>query len=536
MVQKVEASQTTPTNQNTIKSRYSMLQADRESFLARGRESAEITIPFILPREGHSSSRTFSTPYQSVGARGVNNLASKLLMALLPPNSPFFRLTIDDFDLQELVGPNQRGAVEEGLGKIERAAMQEIEARAIRVPVYEALRQLIVTGNALVFLPKKGGMRVFKIDRYVVKRDAMGNVLEIITKENLSPLMLPDEIKDRVAVDYNSTVNTKNYELYTCVKRVPKGWEVRQEVDGYELESSRGSYNEDKNPFIPLRFTKLDSEDYGRGYVEEYIGDIKSLEALTRALVEGSAAASKVLFLVRPNGTTKLRTLAESPNGAIVQGDANDVSTLQLDKFNDFRVASDVARTIQERLSFAFLLNSAVQRNAERVTAEEIRYAAQELEMALGGVYSVLSQEFQVPLVKLLLGRMEEEKKMPKFPKETLKPQIVTGIEALGRGQDLNKLSTFLQYMQPLGPQAIAQELNVPDYIDRLGASLGIDTDGLIKTQEQKMMEMQRSQQMQQDQLMDQTMSKVAERAVGNPEMIKSVQKYAEQQQQEGQT
>jgi len=90
--------------------------------------------------------------------------------------------------------------------------------------------------------------------------------------------------------------------------------------------------------------------------------------------------------------------------------------------------------------------------------------------------------------------------------------------------------------MQPLGPQAIAQELNVPDYIDRLGASLGIDTDGLIKTQEQKMMEMQRSQQMQQDQLMDQTMSKVAERAVGNPEMIKSVQKYAEQQQQEGQT
>ena len=47
-------------------------------------------------------------------------------------------------------------------------------------------------------------------------------------------------------------------------------------------------------------------------------------------------------------------------------------------------------------------------RSAERVTAEEVRYMAQELETALGGVYSILSQEFQYPFVNLLLGRMEQ--------------------------------------------------------------------------------------------------------------------------------
>ena len=186
------------------------------------------------------------------------------------------------------------------------------------------------------------------------------------------------------------------------------------------------------------------------GYVEEYIGDLRSLEALTRAIVEGSAASSKVLFLVRPNGTTKQATLAQAPNGAIVQGDANDVTTLQVQKYNDFRVAQETALRITERLQFAFLLNSAVQRNAERVTAEEVRYMAQELETALGGVYSILSQEFQLPLVKLLLARLERTGKMPKMPKDAVKPQIVTGIEALGRGQDLNKLSQFLQMLQPL--------------------------------------------------------------------------------------
>ena len=528
----VKEDQVIPTG--SIKSRYNLGYAERNPFLERAREAAEITIPSLLPREGHSSANFFKQPFQSVGARGVNNLASKLLLALLPPNSPFFRLTIDDFDLENLVGPNQRGAVEEGLARIERSAMGEIEAKAIRVPVFEALKHLIVTGNALVYMPKDGGMRVFRLDRYVVKRDAMGNVLEIITVESLSPLMLPEEVRSKVTTP-NEDYGQKNYDLYTCVKKTESGWEVRQEVEGQEIESSYGTYEEDKNPFIPLRFTRIDSEDYGRGFVEEYIGDLKSLEALTRSIVEGSASAAKVLFMVRPNGTTKLRSLAESPNGAIVQGAAEDVSVLQVNKFNDFRVAQEVARQIQERISYAFLLNSAVQRQAERVTAEEIRFAAQELEMALGGVYSVLSQEFQVPLVNLLLNRLEQQKKMPKFPKDSLKPQIVTGIEALGRGQDLNKLATFLQYLQPLGPQVLGQELNVTDYLDRLGASLGIDTNGLIKSQEQKQQEMMQAQQQQQAQMQSQMMGKMAERAVSNPEIVKQVSESLKQNQQQQQ-
>ena len=42
---------------------------------------------------------------------------------------------------------------------------------------------------------------------------------------------------------------------------------------------------------------------------------------------------------------------------------------------------------------------------------------AQELETALGGVYSILSQEFQMPLVKLILNNLQSQGKMPKMPK-----------------------------------------------------------------------------------------------------------------------
>ena len=490
----------------TVAKRYSQLDGERDTFLERGREAARLTIPTLLPEEGHSSSSIYATPYQGIGARGVNNLASKLLLALLPPNSPFFRLTIDDFDLQQIAGDN-RGQVEEGLARIERAAMSEIEGKSIRVPVFEALKLLIVTGNALVYMPKEGGMKVFRPDRYVVKRDTMGNVLEIITKESVSAVTLPEEVRNMIPQPENSHKTgspVKNYDLYTCLVATGKGYKTHQEVAGMDIPSSHGTFKKETNPFIPLRFIRIDGEDYGRGFIEEYIGDLRSLEALTKAIVQGSAASAKVLFLVRPNGTTKTKDLAAAPNGAFLQGDSNDVSTLQVQKAADFRVSLETMRMINDRLASAFLLNSSVQRTAERVTAEEVRFMAQELETALGGVYSILSQEFQLPLINLLLNSLQKQGKMPKMPKDSVKPTVVTGIEALGRGQDLNKLAAFLQYLQPLGPEIIQSEMNLGDYIDRLAASLGIDTSGLIKSDEQKQQEQMMQQQMMQQQMLEQ--------------------------------
>ena len=532
-----------------LASMYQACFGERESYLQRARDCAKLTIPTLIKDSGDSHSTIYETPFQSIGARGVNHLSSKLLLTLLPPNSPFFRLTVDDFDIEQLVGPEQRGPVEEGLAKVERSAMQEVETLALRVPMFEALKHLIVTGNCLLYMPDEGGMRVFHLDRYVVKRDPMGNLLYVITKENLNAKTLTKEAREAIGLpppeEAGRETPEKPYELYTYVCDKGSYWHIHQEIGRVPIPDSYGKYPKDKNPFIPLRFSRVDGESYGRGLVEEYMGDLRSLEALTQAIVEGSAAASKVLFLVRPNGTTRINTLAKSPNGAIVQGDVNDVSTLQLQKSQDFRIALDTITQVRDRLSFAFLLNSSVQRNAERVTAEEVRFMAQELESALGGVYSVLSQEFQLPLVNLLLQRLVKSKKMPKFPKDTVKPQIVTGIEALGRGQDLNKLSQFLQYLGPLGPEAIMQNLNLDDYIDRLGASLGIDTGGLIKTPEQKQMEAQQAQE-QQQQMMEQQFQQglvtqavpnltkgMADGANQNPEMVQELIQAVTQGQQQ---
>ena len=74
---------------------YDKLTTDRDPYTQRAEKCATYTIPMLFPKESDDGGTNYTTPYNSVGARGLNNLASKLLLALLPPNQPFFRLGLD---------------------------------------------------------------------------------------------------------------------------------------------------------------------------------------------------------------------------------------------------------------------------------------------------------------------------------------------------------------------------------------------------------------------------------------------------------
>lgn len=503
----------------TAKALYQKLETYRRPYLDRARKAAELTIPSLIPKEGSNGGTAYATPYQGVGARGVNHLTAKLLLALLPPNSPFFRLAVSD---QALVALTQqegmRAEVEAALGSVERSVMGFIESSNIRPTTSEALKHLIVAGNALLFLPPEGGMRLYPLSSYVVRRDSVGNVLDIVASEKVAIGALPEEIRSKIKDAGKKSPETQ-VDIYTHITRSVKGdqWESYQEVNGEIVKGTENTYPMDKTPWIALRYTKIDGEHYGRGFVEEILGDLITLEALTQAIAEGSAISAKVVFLVNPNGVTKAHRLSKAENGSFVEGDIQDVEALQVQKSSDLRVAQDMIAVITERLSFSFLLNSAIQRNGERVTAEEVRWMASELEDTLGGIYSILSQEFQLPLVRRLMNQMTAQKMIPDLPKEALQPTITTGMEALGRGHDLNRLNAFMQQLAPLG-SAVQQYLNVGDYITRIGTALGLDMKGLVRSEEEV------QQQIQQQQMMQMAQS-------ATPNMVKAVADGVQSQQ-----
>ena len=472
------------TDKYSLKTRWVKLDGARSSVIDRAKQCSELTIPSLLVDATHTEETSLPTPYQSLGARAVNNLASKLLLSLLPPNAPFFRFVPDKLAMMELEesSPGSMAEVQERLADLERGLSAQIEREALRVPVFEALKLLVATGNALLYRDKNEGTRVFNMNSYVVKRSPEGIVKEIMTRERVRQDDLPEGLDTTGAED-------KDIDLFTSIKWNGKRYDVFQEALDQEIPGTRGTYTKKNLPYMPLRWTAIHNEDYGRGLVEQYIGDLRSLEALSMSIVEASAAAAKVLFFVDPVGSTQISTVAKAQSGAIVKGRAADVSTLQMDKSHDLNIAYQTMNDIQRRLASAFLLNESARRDAERVTAEEVRLMAGELEDALGGIYSILTQELQLPLIKLMMITSKI-----KFPEGLVEPIIVTGVEALGRGHDYNKLVQFAQTLQQLlGPEIFAQYTNVSAVIEQIGTSLGIETDGIIKSQEQIQMEQQQA-------------------------------------------
>ena len=482
---------------------YNKLSADRSQFLDTAVTCSELTLPYLISDDLSSkyNHRSLTQPWQSVGAKAVVTLAAKLMLALLPPQTTFFKLQVRDDKIGEEFTAEQRSEIDLAFSKMERMVMDVIAASSDRVVVHQALKHLIVGGNALIFMGKDG-LKNFPLNRYVIRRDGNGNVLEIVTKELISRevlgLDLPNPEQPNSVVDKGQGSNGDDVEVYTRVMLDSKSgrWVWHQEVDDLILPDSRSTAPKNASPWLPLRFNTVDGEDYGRGRVEEFIGDLRSLEGLSQALVEGSAAAAKVVFLVSPSSTTKPKTIAEAGSGAIVQGRPEDVAVIQVGKTADFQTASQMIQNLERRIGEAFMQLNV--RQSERTTAEEVRLTQMELEQQLGGLFSLLTVEFLIPYLNRTLLVLQRSKEIPNIPKNLVRPSIVAGVNALGRGQDRESLTAFIGTIaQTLGPEALMKFINPSEAIKRLAAAQGIDVLNLVKTEEQMAQEMQQAQQAQ---------------------------------------
>ena len=486
----------------TAKQRYDRLSSRRSQFLNSARQAADLTLPYLI-REDELTSKTslrLPQPWQSTGAKGVVTLASKLMLALLPPQTSFFKLQVNDINLPEELGPQIRSELDLSFAKVERTIMESIAESGDRVVVHQALKHLVVAGNALVFMSKEG-LKLYPLNRYVVDRDGNGNVIEIVTKETVSKKLVknfyPDLMKPGVVDD--TTLPDDECIIYTHVTRDNNRWVWHQEMFDQILPKSQGKAPIEANPWLVLRFNHVDGEVYGRGRVEEFLGDLKSLEALSQAIVEGSAAAAKVVFTVAPSSTTKPQTLAKAGNGAIIQGRPDDIGVVQVGKTADFQTAYQMIGSLTQRLNEAFLILNV--RDSERTTAEEVRMTQLELEQQLGGLFSLLTVEFLIPYLNRKLNVAQKTGEIPRLPKgDIVRPTIVAGINALGRGQDRESLGQFLTIIaQTMGPEAIGQFINPDEVIKRLAAASGIDVLNLVKSMDELQADQQQQMSQQQE-------------------------------------
>jgi hypothetical protein len=503
---------------------YDGLSTERNQWLDRGRRSASLTIPYLIPRANtpiQENIDTFQLPWNGIGQRGVNNLSAKLLMQILPPTEAFFRFTLDPIEMEKQeaqmlesgASPEEIASVksetELSLNKLELSILRSIETSNDRVMVHEALMHLLVAGNVLLHIAEDG-LRLYPLNRYVLLRDPTGEPLLAVVCETMAIDQLPASIRNELKKDkeeYRGLVggeanplpdvgaDAETVDIYTCIKWHDSGVEWFQEINNTEIEGTRGTSDRSTSPWLPLRMSSYQASSYGPGYVESAcIADLQTAEALSQAVSECALVSAQTKHLVRPSGVTNAKQLADSPNGAYLPGNADDVFTIRTDKGSDINVAFTALQRIEQRLAAAFMLSE--MRDAERVTAEEVRIQTNQIEMSLGSVYAILTSEFQAPYIRRRLALYMKQGGMQKLPEGLIQPMVSVGLAGVGRGNDLEKTARFMSILQQsIGPEGMAKYLNERELINRLSSAMGISPLGLVKSEQQIAAEMQQAQQ-----------------------------------------
>lgn len=479
----------------TALTRWSELDGERSTFLSRCEEYSALTIPKVCPPIGWNQTQDeLNHDMQSVGAQAVNHLTNKLMLTLFSPTRPFVRFDASD---EIIAGFAQMGVdeqkVQEILANGERKAMKEMDKRSLRPKLNETVKHLIVVGNVLLILDGKKP-RVVPLRNYVCKRNAEGSVLELIVKDVITVDQLDKKIRESEICANKQ--DSEKVDHYRWIVRDENGdYRMTQWVNGDKLPKEfDGKWAEERMPYRALTWDLADNADYGTGHVEDYAGDFRALSVLSKASVTSAILSSEFRWLANPNGFTKPEDLEQSANGAVLPGQQGDITLVNSGTPSALQFIQIHIQDYVNRIGRGFLLASAVTRNAERVTAEEIRLQATELETSLGGAYSRIAVDLQVPFAYFLMDLIDL-----KFKGKQIEPVIVTGMDALSRNGDLDNLLSWLgdlARVQSLNPRfPILSVLRLDTVASALAAARGVDSTKFMQPPEVLQQAMQQLQQ-----------------------------------------
>ncbi len=511
----------------SIRHRWDQLHHDKGDLLTRCEQYAAWTIPNVFPENNYSRNNEMMMSNDSIGARGINNMANRVVTTLFRPQGAFFRLHLDSQareQIESLSKDSKKADVGDAISKIEtvftnqeKRAMDRLNMVQFRDKAVNVAKLLLVTGNALQYTPEEGAVQVYSLRDYSVVRDVSGTVIEIVTRDTKAFETFSDEVKAQLR--FSKTYAHDNYEdrtpvcIYTRIRLENDGkYHVTQAADLVDLDlgDQDVSFPAKTLPWQALTWNLSRGEDYGRGLVEDYAGAFHSIEVLTQSLLNIAGVMGNIKFGVNPSSLIDVEELNRSPSGSYHSGKEGDVWTMQTDKMSDAQFLQGMIERYTQQIGQAFLLNSAVTRNAERVTAEEIRMQAEELETSHGGVYSRLAHQWQQPLAYILLDAIGFD-----GSDWGVEPKIITGMDSLSRAGEMDQLRQWIADLAGLEavPEDIRRVINPLKFAEFCGKNRQVDWSQLCYTDDELQAQADREMQQQQQLMQMQSQANVQQKA-----------------------
>ena len=473
---------------------WSRLSGIKGPLMRRVERYAKLTIPKVCLPEGYNvESMDQSHDYQSLGAQAVNHVVNKLMIAMFAPSRPFFKVQEGPTTKKQAADAGltdvQLGEI---LAKMERDSVKALDGKGQRPKLYQVNRHLVVTGNCLLVTDKER-LRVMGLKYYCVKRTHDGDIHTLCIREKLRFDELDVSIQKLWATRYHRDSMVSHYKLIT--RNDVGGFKMCQYIDESKLPKEwDAKWTKDKMPYHALAWDLSDESDYGTGLVEDYCGDFESLSVLSEAVVTGAVVGTEFRWVANPNGVTSVDDMKESNNGDVIAGSAKDIGTVAPPVAEGVKIAQVVQQDYVQRISRGFLMGSAVTRQAERVTAEEVRLTAMELEASFGGVYSALAPSMQAPLARWLLATSGTS-----IAGTDLDIAIITGLDALSRNGDLENLRLAMGDLSAMAqaPEQVLSRIKWQELATFIGTGRGVDL-GKFLMNDEEFGQVQQAQQAQQ--------------------------------------
>lgn len=465
-----------------ILQRYNALCIVRQPYLDRAYKYSKITVPYVMPEEGDNASSEVQIDYASVGAEYVNHLSNTYLDEMFPSHRSYFKLQMPMIDIVEAANTAGKSPadVEKLFAATEKEARWNFEKKHTRSALLDHIKQLIITGNSLLYVQEDEKFaQNYAMDEYVLWKDTSGKLLEIITVDTMALASLDPELRAEVMatddkINKDTDLMKHTVRIFTYIRRDPtkdSEFLVSQAVEGIPI-GEQDSYSENLLPWIPTYWNRIRREVWGRGLVEDHYGAFFAMSILVEALVTAGAIATDFKWLVRPGSMLDVVEMNNSASGTYHYGNKDDVSPIELGKRSEMDFVIGLIDGYRKQLGKIFLVLSSQMRDAERVTAEENRLRAAELNKAHGGVFGNLAITLQRPLAELSLRDLNVLIK-----KSGIEPVIMTGLDAMGRSSENEKFLYLFQDLQALQnvPEAFLGRFKASDLLTTLGTGRDID-------------------------------------------------------------
>ncbi len=510
---------THPVHDGVLSHLWSEMEGEKGDIVLRVEQYGLWTIPSITMDVTENHAQETDKGHVVVGARLVNHLSNRIADTMFPHDRPFFTLALTpeaELKLEEEVGEENAGkfaeVVRSSTAKIEKLGMRKLQMTQYRPAAVAALKHMIIGGNAILKRMKSGKRVVYGVRDFMARRGLDGELIECLLKDNKLFGNLPKDVRAMmlsVKPDYRDDTEVC---LFSHYKLKDDGrWAFKQAADNVSLSGER-MYAVVELPILDLTWSLARGEHYGRGLVEDNAIAFHNLDVLTAAMIDLMAAIADLKFLVDPGSVLDVAHLNASARGSYHAGKEGDISVPEIGKRGDISVMMEAISKWERDLSQAFLLNSASTRDAERVTAEEIRLNARELESAYGGLYSRLAAHWQQKESEYAITQVDIGAQLGDLTK-WFEVIVVTGLESLSREGQLDNLRLAIGDMQMLDtvPEELRATINPLLFASFIFTNRGVKLKDFMYTEAEIQANTQARQQAEADAMNQQAQANVAE-------------------------